>query len=69
VVHQQVTRTLSTNETELELQAMLSGQVVGQVANLSAAERIRKGRLVPMMLEHMTDQIALHLYYGNRTLA
>lgn len=66
VVHQHVTPTLSTNDTELELQAVLSGQVVGQVANLSAADHIRKDRLVPLMLEHMTDHIAVHLYYGSR---
>jgi DNA-binding transcriptional LysR family regulator len=66
VVHQHVNPTLSTNDTELELQAVLSGQVVGQVANLSAADHIRRGRLVPLMLEHMTDHIALHLYYGSR---
>lgn len=66
VVHRHVSPTLSTNDTELELQAMLAGQVVGQVANLSAARHIREGRLVPLLLQHMTDHIGVHVYYGSR---
>jgi DNA-binding transcriptional LysR family regulator len=66
VVHRHVAPTLSTNDTELELQAVLAGQVIGQVANLSAATHIREGRLVPLLLQHMTDHIGVHVYYGNR---
>jgi DNA-binding transcriptional LysR family regulator len=66
LVHRFVTPTLSTNDTELELQAVLAGQVIGQVANLSAAPHIREGRLVPLLLPHMTDHIGVHLYYGSR---
>ena len=66
VVHRHVAPTLSTNDTELELQAVLAGQVIGQVANLSAAAHIRAGRLVPLLLQHMTDHIGVHLYYGSR---
>ena len=66
LVHRHVTPTLSTNDTELEVQAVLAGQVIGQVANLSAAAYIRSGRLVPLLLEHMTDHIGIHLYYGSR---
>lgn len=66
LVHRHVTPTLSTNDTELELQAVLAGQVIGQIANLSAASHIREGRLVPLLLEHMTDHIGVHMYYGSR---
>ena len=66
VVHRHVAPTLSTNDTELELQAVLAGQVIGQVANLTAASHIRAGRLVPLLLQHMTDHIGVHLYYGSR---
>lgn len=66
VVHRHVAPTLSTNDTELELQAVLAGQVIGQVANLTAASHIRAGRLVPMLLQHLTDHIGVHLYYGSR---
>jgi DNA-binding transcriptional LysR family regulator len=67
VVHRHVVPTMSTNDIELELQAVLSGQFIGQVANLSAAEHIRSGALVPLLLEHMTDHIGVHVYYGSRT--
>lgn len=55
-----------SNDTELELQAVLSGQVIGQLANLSATAHIRSGRLVPLLLSHLSAPIALHLYYGSR---
>lgn len=66
LVHRHVSPTLSTNDTELEVQAVLAGQCIGQVANLSAAAHIREGGLVPILLEHMTDHIGLHVYYGSR---
>jgi len=67
IQHRYVTPTLSTNDTELELQAVLAGQVIGQISNLSAAEHVRSGTLVPVLLPHMTDHIGVHLYYGSRT--
>ena len=57
----------STNDSELELQAVLSGQVIGQLANFSAAEHIRAGRLVPVLLPNISANIGMHVYYGNRT--
>jgi DNA-binding transcriptional LysR family regulator len=66
VVHRHVAPLLSTNDTELELQAVLAGQVIAQMANLSAATHIRAGRLVPILTSHMTDHIGVHLYYGSR---
>ena len=67
ILHRHVTPTLSTNDTELELQAVLAGQVIGQISNMSAAGYIRNGQLVPVLLQHMSDHIGVHLYYGNRT--
>lgn len=67
IQHRHVTPTLSTNDAELELQAVLAGQVMGQLSNLSAASHIRSGQLVPVLLAHMSAHIGLHLYYGNRT--
>ena len=66
VVHRPMTPTLSTNDTELELQAVLAGQVIGQVANLSAASHLRAGRLVPLLLPHMSAHFGVHVYYGSR---
>jgi len=66
IQHRHVTPTLSTNDTELELQAVLAGQVIGQVSNLSAAGYLRNGQLVPLLLRHMSSHIGVHLYYGSR---
>lgn len=66
IVHRHVDPALSTNDIELELKALLTGQVLGQVSNLSAAEHIRGGRLVPLLVKHTSDHIGLHLYYGSR---
>ena len=66
-VQRHVTPTLSTNDAEMELQAVLTGQVIGQLSNMSAAGPIRSGQLVPVLLQHMSEHIGLHLYYGNRT--
>jgi DNA-binding transcriptional LysR family regulator len=57
---------LSTNHAELELQATLSGQVIAQLAGLSAAAAIRAGQLVPLLNAHATEHMSVHLYYGSR---
>jgi DNA-binding transcriptional LysR family regulator len=67
VEHRQMTPAFSTNDTELELLAVLRGQAIGQLANFSAAPHIRAGRLVPLLLAHTSSHIGLHVYYGNRT--
>ena len=45
---------------------MLAGGVIGQVTNLTAAPHIREGRLVPLLLQHVTEHIGVHLYDGSR---
>jgi len=67
IVNRHVVPTLSTNDTELELQAVLAGQVIGQISNLSVAEHIRDQRLVPVLLQHVSEHIGVHVYYGHRT--
>jgi DNA-binding transcriptional LysR family regulator len=66
IEHRQLRPALSTNDTELELQAVLAGQVVAQLANFMAAPHIRAGRLVPVLLPHASAPIGLHVYYGSR---
>lgn len=66
IVHRHVVPTFSTNDTELELEAVLAGQVIGQVANLSAAAHIRAGRLLPILLQHMSEHIGVNVYWGSR---
>lgn len=67
VEHRHMSPAFSTNDTELELQAVLAGQVIGQLANFSAAPHLRSGRLVPVLLPHMSSHIGVHIYYGSRT--
>ncbi|MEN9891966.1 MAG: hypothetical protein RLY78_2261 [Pseudomonadota bacterium] len=62
-----VSPALSTNDTELELQAVLCGEVIAQLGMIQAAPLIRSGQLVPLLLDHLCAPIALHLYYGTRT--
>lgn len=66
VEHRHLPPALSTNDTELEIQAVLAGQVIGQLANFAAATHIRAGRLVPVLLPFMSAHIGLHIYYGSR---
>ncbi|NML35527.1 LysR family transcriptional regulator [Paraburkholderia antibiotica] len=65
--YRQMSPAFATNDSELEMQAVLAGQVIGQLASFSAASHIRAGRLVPILLRHMSAHIGLHMYYGSRT--
>lgn len=64
---QHITPAFCTNDEEFELRAVLAGEVIGQLAAPTAASHIRAGRLVPLLLEHMTDAHSLFVYYGSRT--
>jgi DNA-binding transcriptional LysR family regulator len=64
--HRQMPPAFATNDAELELEAVLAGQVIGQLASYSAVTHIRAGRLTPVLLQHMSAQIGLHIYYGSR---
>ncbi len=56
-----------TNDELLELRAVLAGDVIGQLAAPTAAPLIRSGRVVPLLLENMTDHYSLFVYYGSRS--
>ncbi len=61
-----MTPAFATNDAEMELQAVLAGRVIGQLANFSATPHIRSGRLVPVLVKHASCPIGLHVYYGSR---
>lgn len=67
VVLRDIPPALSTNDSELEVEAVLSGQVIGSLANISAATHLRSGRLVPLLTAHATDNVSVFVYYGSRT--
>jgi DNA-binding transcriptional LysR family regulator len=66
-VDQHVVPAYCTNDEELELQAVLAGRVIGQLAGVTAAAHIRSGRLVPLLTKHIADHISVFIYYGRRT--
>ncbi len=62
-----VAPTLISNDEGLELQAVLAGQVLGQLAGSTAAPYIRTGQLIPILLEHIPDFASFFVYYGSRS--
>lgn len=56
----------SSNDAELETQAVMSGHFIGMISGLSAAEPIRNGRLIPLLTRYVTNHMNLHVYYGSR---
>lgn len=66
VVRRDLPPALSTNDVEMELSAVLDGQVIAQLSAISAAPHIRAGRVRPVLVQHMTDNMAVHVYYGSR---
>lgn len=66
VVEQPVVPALCTNDEILELHAVLSGRVIGQLAGVTAAPYIRSGQLVPLLVQHIPDQYNYFVYYGSR---
>ncbi|MDB5818218.1 MAG: transcriptional regulator, LysR family [Rhizobacter sp.] len=67
VVGHEIVPALTTNEEEIETQAVLAGQVIGLLAGFTAIAHIRSGRVVPLLTQHVADDRFLFIYYGNRT--
>jgi len=55
-----------TSDEAFQLRAVLAGEFIGRLAVPTAAALIRSERLVPLLLEHMTDNYSLFVYYGSR---
>nr|WP_315185040.1 LysR family transcriptional regulator [uncultured Albidiferax sp.] len=66
VVDYPVTPAICTNDEILELHAVLSGQVIGQLAGVTAAPYIRSGQLVPLLLDTLSDRASYFVYFGSR---
>jgi DNA-binding transcriptional LysR family regulator len=61
-----VVPSIISNDETLELHAVLSGKVLGQLAGVTAAPYIRTGRLVPILLNLMSDAASYFVYFGSR---
>lgn len=62
-----VAPTLCTNDEILELYAVLSGRVLGQLAGVTAAPYIRSGQLTPVLGEYTAEHASYFVYYGSRS--
>ncbi|MEJ5128741.1 LysR family transcriptional regulator [Comamonas sp. MYb21] len=58
---------LCSNDEAFELDAVLAGKVLGQLAGVTAAPYIRDGRLVPLLVEHTPEYIHYFVYFGSRS--
>jgi DNA-binding transcriptional LysR family regulator len=67
VVDQPVVPAICSNDEVFELQAVLAGKVLGQLAGVTAAPYIRSGQLVPILADHMPDFASYFVYFGSRT--
>ncbi|HEY0956776.1 MAG TPA: LysR family transcriptional regulator [Roseateles sp.] len=66
IVARDVAAVVMTNDVELEANAVVAGQCIGQLVGVTAAPLIRAGRLVPLLTAHVAQHLGLYLYYGSR---
>lgn len=58
---------LTSNDSEAEMLAVLSGTVLGQIDSINAAALLRSGELIPLMLNTLSERMGLYIYYAQRT--
>jgi len=66
IVRREFAPALSTNDTELEILAVLAGQAIGQLASMSVANLVRSSKLIPILIDQTMDHRGVYIYYGNR---
>jgi DNA-binding transcriptional LysR family regulator len=67
VVDQPVVPAIYSNDELFELQAVLAGKVIAQLAGVTAAPYIRSGHLIPILADHMPDYASYFVYFGSRS--
>jgi len=65
-VFQQVPAVLLCNDPEAEMQAVVAGMGIGQIDSINASAAIRDGRLVPLLVDHISERMGLYLYFAQR---
>jgi len=58
---------LCSNDPEAEMHAVLAGMGIGQIDSINAAAPLREGRLVPLLVDTVSNRMGLYLYYPQRT--
>ncbi len=66
-VRHDVVPAFCTSVEDLETEAVLAGHALGSMTGVTAAAHIRAGRLVPLLTQHVADELSLFVYYGNRS--
>jgi DNA-binding transcriptional LysR family regulator len=66
-VYREVPASLCANDIDAEADAVLAGLAIGQLGSFSAVMPIREGRLVPLLLKHLTQRESIYVYYRHRT--
>lgn len=66
VVARSVATSFLSNDVDLEARAVVAGQAIGQLIGATAAPLVRAGLLVPLLTQHVTEHLGLHVYYGSR---
>jgi DNA-binding transcriptional LysR family regulator len=56
-----------SNDVEGEMAAVLAGMGIGLIDSINAAAEIRARRLVPLLADHRSDNLAFTMYYPQRT--
>jgi DNA-binding transcriptional LysR family regulator len=67
IVYRDVPAAICVNDTEIETQAVLSGLGIGQLGSFNATIHIRSGRLIPLLMRHVSEYGMIYIYYGHRT--
>jgi DNA-binding transcriptional LysR family regulator len=67
VVAFDVPASLTTNDGDAELQAVLSGAGIGQLATFRIASHVRAKRLKPLLIGYVSEHYALYVYMHRRT--
>ena len=66
LAEQPVAPTIISNDETLELHAVLSGKVLGQLAGPTATPYIRSGQLIPVLIDFMPDIASYFVFFGSR---
>ncbi len=67
VVTFDVPASLTTNDVDLEFQAVLSGAGIGQLATVRIGSHVRAKRLRPLLIGYVSEHYGLYVYMPRRT--
>lgn len=65
-VFQAMSPFLCCSDPEAEMQAVVAGLGIGQIDSINAAEPIRAGLLVPLLVTHVSERMGFYIYYAQR---